>query len=90
MLFIYEFFYNLSVAWEYYTSIIYLEYIPEFDRIDSYPGIFLLSSSTGAGYKTGNMRGYETGIICGYKANHSKKNCAGMTAIRPITRKFMK
>ena len=33
----------------------------------------------GGGYKTGNM--------CGYKTNHSKKNCAGMTAIRPITAK---
>ena len=34
------------------------------------------------------MGGYKTGIMCGYKTNHSKKNCAGMTAIRPITRKF--
>ena len=34
------------------------------------------------------MCGYKTGIMCGYKTNHSKKNCAGMTAIRPITRKF--
>ena len=42
----------------------------------------------GGGYKTGNMCGYKTGIMCGYKTNHSKKNCAGMTAIRPITRKF--
>ena len=45
-------------------------------------------STGGGGYKTGNMCGYKTGIMCGYKTNHSKKNCAGMTAIRPITRKF--
>ena len=38
--------------------------------------------------KGGNMCGYNTGIMCGYKPNHSKKNCAGMTTIRPITRKF--
>ena len=55
MIFIYEFFNNLVVAWEFYTSIKYLEYIPEFDGIRR------------------NMCGYETGIICGYKANHSKK-----------------
>ena len=43
----------------------------------------------GGGYKTGNMCGYKTGIMCGYKTNHSKKICAGMTAIRPINRKFL-
>ena len=41
------------------------------------------------GYNTGNMSDYNTGIMCGYKTNPSKKFCAGMTAIRPITRKFL-
>ena len=31
---------------------------------------------------------YKTGKMCGYKTNHSKKKCAGMTAIRPVSRKF--
>ena len=33
---------------------------------------------------------YKTGIMCGYKTNHSKNFCAGTTAIRPITRKLRK
>ena len=36
------------------------------------------------------MCGYKTGIMCGYKTNHSKNFCAGTTAIRPITRKLRK
>ena len=39
-------------------------------------------------YKTGNMCGFMTGIMFDYKTNHSKKVCARMAAIRPITRKF--
>ena len=42
----------------------------------------------GGGYKTGNMCGYTTGIMWVYKTNHSKQFCAGMTAIRSITRKI--
>ena len=44
--------------------------------------------NTGGVYNTGNMCGYNTGIMWDYNPNHSKKNCAGMTAVRPITWKF--
>ena len=35
------------------------------------------------------MRDNNTGNMCGYNTNHSEKICAGMTAIRSITRKFL-